>query len=309
MCTGDGDKEHVPVTYKGGANSDLGILEHSDCGYNGKSEKGTYSRGGHECSDTQIIPPQDDNRCTLIGFISENDNSGDGVRREWLSESYDGDKFIRVGCASSVLDTMSIFANRKNKKGSVLNIDVLERIIGQDSFEYSYSAYGDDDTISRVRYCALTEDGYRYLVAATTGGSTSSMDICVPYYLLDSEVRYENLLKAFGYQTRELKKEIAKVREDCSGFVADSGCGGSVSLEGEICKIADTAEGCYFYNEEYVALARPGREACEIMGNEWIVGQGCKCKKNKGCCSDWVEGTEVVKDKCCIDADGSDCHD
>ena len=304
MCTGDGKNEHVPVTYKGGE----GETAYSDCGYNGKSEKGTYSRGGHECSDTQIIPPQDDKRCTLIGFISENDNSGDGVRREWLSESYDGDKFIRVGCASSVLDTMSIFANRKNKKGSVLNIDVLERIIEQDSYEYSFSAYGDDDTIRRVRYCALTEQGYQDLVAATAGGSTSSLGICKPDYLLDREVRYANLSKAFGYQTRELKKEIPKVNDTCSGFTLDYGCD-DPDVVGSNCKIKDTSQGCYFYNEAYVALAKPGREACEIMKNKWIVDKGCKCLQKVGCCSDWDGKTEVVKKECCIDADGSDCKD
>ena len=177
MCTAseedkDGEMKHVPKQYG------------NDCGGDGKSVKnGDYSRGGHECHKSQIIPPQDDIRCTLIGMISDG-KSEDTVERNWLSEEYDGDKFIRVGCASSALDSIAIFGNRKSKKNKVLDLDTLERIILQDAPEYSGSnKYSSGRTsnaeIEKLKYCALTSNGYTRLRNAVSQKRMPDSKVCV----------------------------------------------------------------------------------------------------------------------------------
>jgi hypothetical protein len=187
MCTAsDGDKDengnkkHVPKPYN------------NDCPVNGgKSTKnGMYSRGGHECHKSQIIPPQDDIRCTLIGMISDG-NSEDTIERNWLSEEYDGDKFIRVGCASSALDSIAIFGNRKSKKNKVLDLDTLERIILQDAPEYSasnrYSSGSGSKEIAKLKYCALTPRGYTRLHNAVTQKRMPESNVCITEKKLNSD--------------------------------------------------------------------------------------------------------------------------
>ena len=180
MCTGDGTNEHKPVAYKV-----EGTGGHDDCGDDGKSMKnGTYSRGGFECRDSQIIPPQDDVRCTLIGMISDSGDDEDTVERNWLSESYDGDKFIRVGCASSALDSIAIFGRRKSGKNRTLDLDTLERIILQDAPEYGssnrYSGGGAGNAeIEKLKYCALTPNGYTRLRNAVTQKKMPDSKVCV----------------------------------------------------------------------------------------------------------------------------------
>lgn len=180
MCTGDGTNEHKPVAYKLD-----GTGGHDDCGPDGKSMKnGTYSRGGFECRDSQIIPPQDDVRCTLIGMISDSGDDDDTVERNWLSESYDGDKFIRVGCASSALDSIAIFGRRKSGKNRTLDLDTLERIILQDAPEYGssnrYSGGGAGNAeIEKLKYCALTPNGYTRLRNAVTQKKMPDSKVCV----------------------------------------------------------------------------------------------------------------------------------
>ena len=181
MCTGDGTNEHKPVAYTGGT----GDSAYDDCGPDGKSDKnGRYSRGGFECRDSQIIPPQDDVRCTLIGMISDSGDDDDTVERNWLSESYDGDKFIRVGCASSALDSIAIFGRRKSGKNRTLDLDTLERIILQDAPEYGssnrYSGGGAGNAeIEKLKYCALTPNGYTRLRNAVTQKKMPDSKVCV----------------------------------------------------------------------------------------------------------------------------------
>lgn len=181
MCTGDGTNEHKPVAYAGGT----GENTYDDCGPDGKSDKkGRYSRGGFECRDSQIIPPQDDVRCTLIGMISDSGDDDDTVERNWLSESYDGDKFIRVGCASSALDSIAIFGRRKSGKNRTLDLDTLERIILQDAPEYGssnrYSGGGAGNAeIEKLKYCALTPNGYTRLRNAVTQKKMPDSKVCV----------------------------------------------------------------------------------------------------------------------------------
>ena len=178
MCTGDGSNAHQPKVY-----NDATDNNREDC-VGGKSIKGgQYSRGGYECNPKQVIPPQDDVRCTLIGLIT-GDGEDDTVERNWLSEAYDGDKLIRVGCATSALDSISIFGRRKSSKNRTVDLDTLERIILQDAPEYSaknrFSNAGDSE-FEKLKYCALTPRGYERLRNAVTQRKLPSDKICVPY--------------------------------------------------------------------------------------------------------------------------------
>ena len=182
MCTGSAvqngstttaiEEKHTPMPYT-----------KENC-VGGKSVKnGDFTRGGYECRPNQAIPPQDDVRCTLIGLIT-GDGEDDTVERNWISEAYEGDKLIRVGCATSALDSISIFGRRKSSKNRTVDLDTLERIILQDAPEYSaknrFSNAGDSE-FEKLKYCALTPRGYERLRNAVTQRKLPSDKICVPY--------------------------------------------------------------------------------------------------------------------------------
>lgn len=154
LCTGNGDKHDVK--HYGSNNCK-----------NGRSVKSNETKGGQECTPGMAIPPQDDPRCTVTQLIG-----GDGdeeVLREWLDEN-DGDRLVRVGCATSALESIAIFGRRSSKKGATLDLDTLERIILQDAPDYigtnRYSQGASDKEIDRLKYCALTPTGYQNLLTA-----------------------------------------------------------------------------------------------------------------------------------------------
>ena len=100
---------------------------------NGKS-KGSGVRGGHECVDGQVIPPEDDISCVLQETLNTTNTNGDNeVQRNWLWADIDDDSGanIRVGCASSALESSTLFRNRK--KQASIDIETLQRIIAQDA--------------------------------------------------------------------------------------------------------------------------------------------------------------------------------
>ena len=171
LCTGVGEK-HVVATYT------------PDSCPAGKSIKGAATKvgsddenasavktGNLECTIGMAVPPQDDVRCTLVGIIDEDVNGGEGVYREWLDENYEGDRLVRVGCATSALESISVFGRRTSRSGATLDLDVLERILAQDAPDYGtvnrYMRAGSgDERVDRTKYCALTEKGYQTLLRA-----------------------------------------------------------------------------------------------------------------------------------------------
>ncbi|MBP3397732.1 MAG: hypothetical protein J6K82_02270 [Alphaproteobacteria bacterium] len=185
LCTGSGEKHEVAY------------YTSDSCSNNGRSIKNGMAKtrkggnanvetvavkGGMECSVGMAVPPQDDVRCTLTGFITD---GAEEVQREWVSEAYDGDRLVRVGCATSALDTISIFGRRRSRKdGGMLDLDVLERIILQDAPEFATSnrfrsSTGDKD-VERLKYCAMSEKGYQTLDAAIKAKKMPAR-ICVDY--------------------------------------------------------------------------------------------------------------------------------
>ena len=150
---------------------------------NGRSVKGGYIKGGQECADGMVVPPQDDARCTLTGFL---DSSKD-VQREWVLENEEGDGFVRLGCATDALDSISIFGRRRSRAGSALDLDTLERMLLQDAPDvvgmgrYSDAQSSGDAEYEATKYCSLTPRGYSRLQTAINTKTLPAKDVCVPY--------------------------------------------------------------------------------------------------------------------------------
>lgn len=248
MCTGSAVQNGSTTTAIEEKHTPMPYTEENCVG--GKSVKnGDFTRGGFECRPNQAIPPQDDVRCTLIGLIT-GDGEDDTVERNWLDE-YEGDKLIRVGCATSALDSISIFGRRKsNNKNRAVDLDTLERIILQDAPEYSaknrFSNDGDSE-FEKLKYCALTPRGYERLRNAVTQRKLPSDKICVPY---DSLYRTVATNGVIGYgdvtHTATCGDFIPNITDpkrcvaDDRAFPKDS-----VTWEGNKCKV-DTNKYCYY---------------------------------------------------------------
>ena len=196
--------KHVPLRYSQheevdvdieGENTAEGAI-HTKVGnscINGRSVAiSGYVKGGHECAPGAAIPPQDDARCTLLELIDASKDGEDAVRREWLDENYDGDRMIRVGCATSALDNIKLFAGRSKARAAMLDIDTLERMLNQDAPEFvttnKWSNSGEG-VLGRTKYCGLTEKGYRNLQNAISNKRLDESKVCVPYDDLMYEAR------------------------------------------------------------------------------------------------------------------------
>lgn len=157
MCVPtNSEGKHTPETYN------------KDTCVGGRSKKYGFVKGGVECTDGMIVPPQDDTRCTLTELIDADNN--EGIERQWLDAQEDSDKLVRLGCATSSLESLSIFGRRRSKKQSTLDIDTLEMLINQDGVDIGgYNPFitnSGDSRIERIKYCGLSSDGYKKLVSA-----------------------------------------------------------------------------------------------------------------------------------------------
>lgn len=124
----------------------------TNCNNNRSVRSGT-TKGGHECYIGQVIPAEDSPQCTLHRTLSDQAQ----VYRNWLyAEEGERDAMIRVGCASSALETSSFFRNRK--KQASIDIETLQRIIEQDAPQtYGSSRWGTstDPLKDGIKYCAV----------------------------------------------------------------------------------------------------------------------------------------------------------
>lgn len=212
---------------------------------NGRSVKGQgFAKGGQECTPNMAIPPQDDSRCTLTELISE---GGDPVLREWVDENDEGDRLVRVGCATSALDSVSIFGRRRGRKGAALDLDTLERILAQDapdyvaSNRYTQGTAGKDEGIERIKYCALTPRSYQTLLSAVQTKKLPSK-ICVPYDSLYVTAYTDGALTSGGFQGTGLATGYVNA-SNCSkcldwNVFASDGCSLEWEQDGETYKDA-----------------------------------------------------------------------
>ncbi len=130
---------------------------------NGKSVPSPTTRGGASCSLRAIIGAEDSPACTLNRTLKDMEE----VQRNWLdAEEGNRDSTVRIGCASSALESSALFRNRK--KQADIDIEVLERIIEQDAPAVFGRVYGGDEiTVADAwKYCAVDGDGMEELQKA-----------------------------------------------------------------------------------------------------------------------------------------------
>ena len=228
---------------------------------NGRSVKRDYVKGGQECTIRMAVPPQDDSRCTLtelLGGAGENEP----VLREWLDENYEGDRLVRVGCATSALDSIAIFGRRGSKQGATLDLDTLERIILQDAPDYvggnRYMTGSTDADVSRLKYCALTPQGYQNLLSAIQTKKLPRK-ICVPMKDLESNYMYGGVIRASSFGGSGLLDSVFKQTTDsqCKNIAGlagqvDSKCSTDFDAKSGRCSLTG---GCVFYGDEILAAA------------------------------------------------------
>ena len=103
----------------------------TNCDGDGKSITGNGVRGGHDCADGMVIPPEDLVACTVNEIYNDVDGY-EKVQEAWLNPDESSTGIIRVGCASDIVSS-GIFGRRARTRKSVANIDVLQYLIMQDA--------------------------------------------------------------------------------------------------------------------------------------------------------------------------------
>ncbi|MBE6457367.1 MAG: hypothetical protein E7011_00960 [Alphaproteobacteria bacterium] len=246
LCVGEGT-EHKPTKY-----------DDKNC-QNGRSIKVGYVKGGMECTPNMAVPPQDDARCTLTSLIGS-DGDNEDVYREWLDENYEGDRLVRVGCATSALDSISIFGRRNSKRGTSLDLDTLERILLQDSPEYignnRYMRGSADPFTERMKYCALTPNGYQILLNAVHSKKLPKK-ICVDNNTLTNNFKFGGPVAANAFGGTGLDSSIVSSAYDnrtCDSWktLAPQGCG--TEWDGKNARCVVTGD-CKFTGEAIVTTA------------------------------------------------------
>ncbi len=133
---------------------------------NGKSVSTQYSKGGMECTVGAVIPPEDSVACTLNRTLTDMEE----VQRNFLfADAGDVDEHVRIGCASSALESSNLFRNRK--KQASIDIETLERIISQDApAMFGSNKFGTsmDPRIDGPKYCAVNSTSYMDLQKAAS---------------------------------------------------------------------------------------------------------------------------------------------
>ena len=132
----------------------------------GKSQRTAYTKGGIACQVGAVVPPEDSPACTLNRTLTDMED----VQRNFLFANVgDMDENVRIGCASSALESSKFFRNRK--KGSSIDIEVLERIVSQDApAMFGSNSFGtsSDPKIDGPKYCAVNSSSYMDLQKAAS---------------------------------------------------------------------------------------------------------------------------------------------
>ena len=264
----------------------------------GKSIKTGYVKGGFECTKGMIVPPQDDVRCTVTEFIGGTGDE-DKVLREWVAENDDMDQLVRVGCASSALDTLAIFGRRKSRRdsGSTMDLDTLERILAQDAPEiggkHRYMRT-EDEQASRVKYCSMSSRGYETL-RGVLASKKLPKKICVPYDSLERSFLTDGGLSSSAYEGSGLGDSgvIPNASEKLCKYLIDR------KLAQDSCDLKWNVDGkqCVYNSKECKVQYGPDN------GVEAVRQMTLNEKMERGCKAGWV-GTWDAKDNKCDCGDG-----
>ena len=263
----------------------------------GKSKKNLdlNVRGiGAECSANMQIPPQDDMRCQLVSLYDDTeDTDGEEFWALWSEEnSTDGDETVRIGCATSMLDSISIFGRRSSRRGAALDLDTLERMIIQDAPDNM----GKRNDMDKVKYCALTYEGQRHLDSAIEKRTLPTKNLCVKFSDLQKQAANRDFVMSTG-EGAFLVERIpdAYNRDNCEvhneGYYCPSGCktndgcvkwestnptGDDKDTNGK-CNVTNLNL-CRYDRDTGVVREMTEEEACKETENTWKEGK-CQCKE------------------------------
>jgi len=150
-----------------------------NCDSDGKSLNVGGVRGGNDCSDGMVIPPEDLLACS-INKIYNDTESYDAIQERWLNPDQSDTSIVRVGCAGNIVNS-GILKRRGDRNKGALDINVLQLLIGQDapgSFDKdSYGNYKVTETIQT--FCAITSsEEESKLRSATVSKSLDKKNCC-----------------------------------------------------------------------------------------------------------------------------------
>ncbi len=126
-----------------------------------KSNSGSGVRGGHDCANGMVIPPEDLVACTPNKYL---DASSPDISEKILNPDQSSTGSVRIGCASDSINNSLIRRRRsssKNKSG--IDIDLLEIILNQK--EYG-NKFADAEDICAIKSGA-EDNAIKYLKATT----------------------------------------------------------------------------------------------------------------------------------------------
>ncbi len=202
---------------------------------NGKSVSTQYSKGGMECTVGAVIPPEDSPACTLNRTLTDMEE----VQRNFLfADAGDLDEHVRIGCASSALESSNLFRNRK--KQSTIDIETLQRMISQDAPAIvggnKYTNGSSADPVELYKYCALTSRGYSNLERAVATKKLPAK-VCVKDSMLSSIYNTDGRITSDGFD-RLLGTAGGSSVTDCNN---NASCCNAIECEYEsatgICKV------------------------------------------------------------------------
>ena len=271
----------------------------------GKSKKNLdlNVRGiGAECSANMQIPPQDDMRCQLVSLYDDTeDSNGEEFWALWSEEnSADGDETVRIGCATSMLDSISIFGRRSSRRGAALDLDTLERMIIQDAPDNM----GKRNDMDKVKYCALTYEGQRHLDSAIEKRTLPTKGLCVKFSDLQKQAANRDFVMSTGEGAFLVERIPDAYNEDnCLAYNEGDYCPSDCKTNG-VCvewkpnnqedSQEDQAKNgkcnvtklklCRYDRDEGLVREMTEEEACKAHSGTWVPNgkenQKCKCKKS-----------------------------
>lgn len=271
---------------------------------NERSVKKGYAKGGQNCTVGMMIPAHDDVRCTLTEFITAGDE-GAAVSSAWIAENEEGDgtngRLVRLGCATSALESIPMLGRVSGNGGRAAGLDVLERILAQDAPDYAVgtSFYGgENDVKSGTKYCAVkTEDQYLTLLNAIQTKKLPA-SVCTSRKNLDSMYSNAPMVASYisatsGYVFVDYANWISN-SADCTNYIGATGSNNANILNGAGCEMEwnDTIHrcvvktgGCMFYNNCLLTSADYQKAVnCQNNKEKMLEVSGCnfECVDKQG---------------------------
>ncbi len=209
-CTGEGESrkcESGLPTYKYGDNCTKDTHK--------SSKDNGVTRGGHDCYEGSVIPPEDLIACTPNKYL---DTSSPDISEKILNPDQSSTGSVRIGCASDSINNSLIRRRRsssKNKSG--IDIDLLEILLNQKEPGNKYIKSGDkkaDNTTDysvedwTTSYCAPNESAdatLRKLRDATISKSLGNN--CCDSFVNGSKYKCES-------SCYKLEEDVSRVNSD-----------------------------------------------------------------------------------------------